>query len=180
MCCTGLFCTLRVSEMLGLQQKHMDFASGEIKVRQRFYRGDLDVAKNEAAIRDVPMGYLADELKRLCKGDPERFVFQIETKPEWGHKTGICRDDRDILQHFLRPAAKNLGFHWPGFGFHSLRREAVTAIGSVLGIGQALKLAGHSSADMNLLYTLDDKVSQDRAIREFQERILGKPEGKLV
>jgi integrase len=179
MCCTGLFCTLRVSEILGLQEKHLNFDAGEIQVRQRFYRGDLDVAKNEKAVRDVPMGYLSEDLKRLCHGDLERFVFQIETKPEWGRKKGLCRDDRDILQHFLRPAAEALGFHWPGFGFHSLRREAVTAIGSVLGIGQALRMAGHSSADMSLLYTLDDKASQDRAVRDFQERILGKPEGKV-
>ena len=39
--------------------------------------------KNRRAYRDVPMGHLAGELKRVCHGDPERFVFQIKT-PEMG------------------------------------------------------------------------------------------------
>jgi len=33
-----------------------------------------------------------------------------------------------VLQHFLRPAAEKLGLYHPGFGFHSFRREAVTAL----------------------------------------------------
>ena len=100
-------------------------------------------------------------------------------RPEWGRKTAICRDDRDLNQHFLRPAAKSLGCYWKGFGWHALRREAVTAIGSVLGIGQAMRLAGHSTMEMSIHYTLSDEDAQDAAIRARQERILGKPEGKI-
>ena len=177
--CVCLFCTLRVSEVLGLQEKHLDFANRLIRVRQRFYRGDLDEPKNDRARRDVPMGYLADDLKTLCKGDPERFVFQIETHPAWGKKTAICRDDRDLNQHFLRLAAKDLGFYWIGFGWHALRREAVTAIGSVLGIGQAMKMAGHSTADMSVHYTLSDQVAQENAVRARQETILDKVGAKV-
>jgi integrase len=178
-CCVSLFCTLRISEVLGLQEKHLAFDRGVIEVRQRFYRGDLDVLKNEAAMRDVPMGYLATDLKALCQNDPERFVFQIPTAPEWGKKQAICRDDRDLNQHFLRPAAKALGFYWLGFGFHALRREAVTAIGSVLGIGQAMRMAGHSTADMSLMYTLNEQGAQDAAIRARQESIIGKSGAKV-
>jgi integrase len=179
MCCTGLFCTLRVSEMLGLQEKHLDFAAGVIQVRQRFYRGDLDIPKNDKARRDVPMGYLADELKRICKGDPERFVFQVETRPQWGRKIAICRDDRDINQHFLRQAAKDLGFYWQGFGWHSLRREAVTTLGSILGPNATMRLAGHSTADMSLHYTLADQQAQEAAIRQRQEILIGKTGEKI-
>jgi integrase len=177
--CVGLFCTLRVSEILGLQEKHLDFQGGLIQVRQRFYRGDLDTPKNQRSVRDLPMGYLADDLRVLCKGDPERFVFQIETHPEWGKKTAICRDDRDLLQHFLRPAAKALGFYWTGFGWHSLRREAVTAIGAVLGTAQAQRMAGHSTMDMTLHYTLADQAAQDAAVRSRQEAIMGKTGEKV-
>lgn len=179
MCCVALFCTLRISEILGLQEKHLDFEAGLIRVRQRYYRGDLDVPKNDKAVRDVPAGYLAADLKRLCTGDPERFVFQIKTKPKWGQSESVTRDGCDILQHFLRPAAITLGFYWKGFGFHALRREAVTSISCVIGIGQAMSMSGHSSMDMSLLYTLDDLGEQDRAVREHQERILGKPEGPV-
>jgi integrase len=177
MCCTCLYSALRVTEALGLQEKHLDFERGVILVRQRFFRGDLDVPKSNKAKRDVPMGYLANDLKQLCVGDPERYVFQIQTHPKWGRSTTICRDDRGLAQHFLRPAAKALGFYWKGFGFRSLRREAITAIGSVAGIGQAMNAAGHVHADTSLLYTLQDLSEQDRAIRLHQERHQGKPQG---
>jgi hypothetical protein len=165
--------------VLGLQEKHLDFERGLILIRQRYYRGDLDETKNDGSRRDVCMGYLSDDLKSLCKGDPERFVFQIETRPEWGRKAAVCRDDRDLNQHFLRPAAVSLGFYWKGFGWHALRREAVTAAGSVLGIGQAMKMAGHSTADMSILYTLSDQVAQDAAVRARQELIIGKTGEKV-
>jgi integrase len=179
MCCTGLFCTLRVSEMLGLQEKHLDLERGLILVRQRYWRGDLDVTKGEKSNRDVPMGYLADQLKKICTGDPERFVFQIQTRPHWGARNGICRDDRAINQHFLRPLAKQLGFYFKGFGFHSLRREAITGISREAGIEQAMHAAGHTNLDMTMAYELMDREQQEKGIRAYQERILGKPKGGI-
>jgi integrase len=119
---TALFCLLRISEVLGLQEKHLDFEAGLIQVRQRFYRGDLDGPKNGKP-RDVPMGDLADRLRKRLTGNPGAFVFHVETKPRWGQQRAICRDDRDIQQHFLRPIAKKLGIHWKGFGLPSIRYE---------------------------------------------------------
>jgi integrase len=179
LCCVCLFGTLRISEALGIQEKYLDFSRGLILIRQRFYRGDLDELKNEKSKRDVPMGYLADDLKRMVTGDPERFVFQIQTAPEWGRKESVCRDDRDINQHFLRQAAKDLGIYWKGFGFHALRREAITELSVKLGPNAAQRLAGHSKADMTLHYTLADTAKQEAAIRERQEEILGKTGDKV-
>ena len=178
-CCVALFCTLRVSEVLALQEKHLDFEDNLILVRQRYYRGDLDVPKNFGSKRDVAMGYLTQDLKRFCKGDPERFVFQIETHPHYGQKTALCRDDRAINQHFLRKAAKEAGCYWKGFGWHALRREAVTAASAALGVGQAMRMSGHTTVNMSLHYTLAERDAQDRAVRASQERILGvAPGGK--
>jgi hypothetical protein len=101
-------------------------------------------------------------------------VFQIETHPQWGRKTAICRDDRDLNQHFLRPAAVALGIYWKGFGWHSFRREAVTAISAILGVNQAMKMAGHATADMSLHYTQADYGAQSAAVRKRQEAIIGK------
>jgi integrase len=176
--CVGLFCTLRISEILGLQEKHLDFERGLIHIRQRFYRGNLDEPKSRKAVRDVPMGYLADGLKYSCAGDPERFVFQIKAHMERKVPT-ICRDDRDLNQHFLREAAVALGFYWKGFGWHALRREAVTSISAELGANQAQTMAGHATADMSLHYTLADHAAQDRAVRTIQEKILGVTDGKV-
>jgi integrase len=178
-CCVSLFCTLRISEVLGLQEKHLNFTTNMIEVRQRFYRGDLDIVKSRKAERNLPMGYLADDLKLLCKGDSERFVFQIETAPEWGKKTAVCRDDRDLNQHFLRPAAKDLGFYWKGFGFHALRREAITAFNATLGVTQTMQMSGHATAEQSADYTLADQKAQDAAIRARQEVILGRAGEKV-
>ena len=170
---------MRVSEVLGLQEKHLDFGTGSIRVQQRYYRGDLDIVKSQKAERSLPMGYLSSDLKSLCMGDPERFVFQIETHPEWGKKIATCRDDRDLNQHFLRPAAVALGFYWKGFGFHALRREAITRLNASLGVTQTMTMSGHNSLEQSADYTLADKVAQDAAVRAHQEVILGKTGEKV-
>jgi integrase len=181
LCLTALVSTLRISELLGLQEKHLNFAKEVIEVRQRYWRGDLDDTKTDRSTRDVPMGHLVRDLRQLCMGDPERFVFGIVTTPGHRKKDGtpakprVCRDDRDIHQHFLRPAAKTLGLYFLGFGFHSLRREAITNISQEAGIEQASLMAGHTSLDMTLLYELADLEQQKKGSMAYHERLLGNP-----
>lgn len=177
LCCVALFCTLRISEIFGLQEKHLDFESGLIMIKQRYYRGGLDVPKTANGKRDVPMGYLAPDLRSLCTGDLEHFIFSIKTKGRFGREPSLCRDDRSLLQHFIRPVAKKLGLYYKGFGFHSLRREAITSISANAGISQAMVAGGHGTMDMSILYTLENHREQDKAIREHQDRILGKAAG---
>jgi integrase len=164
--------TLRISEVLGLQEKHFDFSDGTIQVEQRYYRGDLDTTKSERSTRIVRMGMLSESLKRRMTGNPEAFVFSVMTV------RGETRDASDINQHFLRPAAKKLGLYWKGFGFHSFRREAITEIGR-LDPMQAQKLAGHAHVDLTLLYTLDDATRQETAVRAIQERLIGEGTGAV-
>jgi integrase len=75
----ALFCTLRISELLGLQWKHIDFESGEIIVEQRYWRGDLDETKTAESERKVRMGFLSDLLRRYFTGphDPDEFVMIV-------------------------------------------------------------------------------------------------------
>jgi hypothetical protein len=63
----------------------------------------------------------------------------------------ICRDDRDINQHFLRPVAKALGIYYPGFGFHAFRREAITHLARLLDPFQAQRMAGHTHPRIHTL-----------------------------
>jgi hypothetical protein len=39
--------------------------------------------------------------------------------------------------------------------------------------------AGHANVDMKMLYELMDRGQQEKGIRAYQERILGKPEGGI-
>lgn len=175
----ALFCGLRISEVLGLEWRHIDWKWNVIMVRQRWYRGDMDVVKTKRSIRDVPMGHLGETLRAIYPGKKSdgEFVFNVQTHVgRWG-KPGVCRDDRDIRQHFLLPVARALGIYWPGFGFHSFRREAVTNLSAEAGPAQAQRMAGHSHADMTLHYSQADHDAQDQAIRRIQERFMGETTG---
>jgi integrase len=172
-CQVALFCALRISEVMGLRWKHIDLERGAARVCERFYRGDIDIVKSERANREVPLGHLVEELQLIHPGAgrDEQHVFAVQTHYRGGKvRPRPCRDDRDINQHFLRPAAKALGLYWLGFGFHAFRREAVTSLAGELGPHQAQRMAGHSKADMTLHYTLSDFEAQERAVRSFQER----------
>lgn len=165
---TALFCTLRISEVMGLQWKHIDLANGVLSVRQRYWRGDVDTPKTQESTRDVPMGYLAQELMAKWPGSEliDDYVFSVPT-----HKgTRHTRDDRSILRYFVRPVAKKLGVYYKGFGFHSFRREAITSLAQSGGPMMAMKMAGHSKMDQTMGYVLKDDVAQTRAVEEHQKR----------
>ena len=133
--------------------------SGIIHIRQRFYEGDVDAVKTAKSSRDVPMGILAAQLRAMCQGDPERFLFAT-----W---------DYWRARNTLRAAAQRIGCYWPGFGFHTFRRMAKTGL-SATGLDpfQVMRLAGHEGADMALLYTLADDEAQREAVETFQKKVL--------
>lgn len=158
---TALFGTLRISEVLALQEKHLDLEHKTIHVRQRLYRGDIDTTKTRNSTRDVAVGTLMDELQTLCHGDPDRYIFR--SSPE-------CRNDGYIREKYLRPAAEKLNLYWQGFGFHTFRREAITRYAS-FDPAQAMKMAGHGSLDMTALYTLSDHREQERLVEKFYREI---------
>lgn len=170
-CETALYCTLRVSEVLGLQWQHIDFLRGVIHVRQRYYRGDVDTVKTERSLRDVPMGLLATDLLALHPGSghDSAYVFSVRTHVGKEKKGRVCRDDRSISRYFLKPAAQKLGVYYPGFGFHAFRREAITELAPLVGANQVQRMAGHSTADMSLHYTQSDLDAQTAAVVSLQE-----------
>lgn len=178
-CEAGLYCTLRISEVLGLRWKHIDFAKGLILVRERYYRGDSDEVKTARSNRDVVMGDLSNDLKAKYPGigHEEEFVFSVPTHVGDWKTPGVCRDDRDINQHFLRPVAVDLGLYWVGFGFHAFRREAVTEHSQSMGSSQAQRMAGHAKADMTQHYTMADTAAQKKSVRALQKKVRG---GKVV
>jgi integrase len=98
------------------------------------------------------MGQLTEHPRGIWPGPghEDHFVFSVKTSK------GVCRDDRDINSLFPAQAARALGIYWTGFGFHAFRREAITAMSALAGVGQAMNAAGHANSDMNQDYTLVD------------------------
>jgi integrase len=181
-CEVALFCTLRISEVLGLQERDVDTVAGTLRVERRWYRGDVDTPKSLKSRRMVALGHLAPRIAERLQGQPDRFLFAVRThttrrlksgEVRTGYEGRISRDDRDINQHFLRPAAKALGIYYTGFGFHALRVEAITELGQSLSPYQIQRLAGHAGERMTQHYTLADVVEQTRAVKQFQEKVLG-------
>jgi integrase len=158
---------LRISEVLGLKWKNVDEVTGWLQIRERWYRGDQDVTKTEKSNRDVPVGALVDDLRRLKPLDasPDGYMFD--------RCDGQPYDDRGLLRRFIRPAAKKLGFYWKGFGFHSLRRGNITIMQSVAGAStiETQINVGHSRPMMTAEYTILQRNRQEELVRKVQERL---------
>lgn len=173
-CEMALYCTCRISEIMGLQWKHVDVINGEVHIKQRLYHGDIDVVKSKRAQRTLPLGCLVDDIRALRHtNNKEDFVFNVRTHVLNWKSPALCRDASQINQHFLRPAAMKLGLYTKGFGFHAFRREAITEHGATLGATQTQRMAGHSRADMTQHYTLSDLDAQRQAVLCLQRKIRG-------
>ena len=66
----------RISEILGLQWRHIDLATGWVSIEQRWYRGDLDVVKSERGERELPLGNLVERLRELPRGGDDAYIFR--------------------------------------------------------------------------------------------------------
>ena len=155
----------RISEVLGLQWKHVDLENGWIHIRQRWYRGDLDVPKSRRSHRDLPLGYVVGLLRELQANSgagQEAFVFD--------RGGGEPYDDRALMKDYLRPAAKELGFYFEGFGFHSFRRGGITTIQEVgASTIEASLYAGHSRPAVTAEYTKLQRARLEELVLRMQK-----------
>jgi len=163
----------RISEILGLQWKHVDCDRGWIVIRQTWNRAAaaIDEVKSSAGARSLPLGHIAGRYKERRPPGRVGDVFVFD------RGDGRPHDDRALLADRIRPIAKKLKLYWPGFGFHSFRRTSITGAQQVgLSAIEAQKHAGHSRPSMTGAYTSLDPARHERAVRELQERLFG--EGK--
>ncbi len=166
---TAVSTGMRVSEVLGLKWRRVDLHRGCVVVVERYYRGDTDVPKSEHSNRDLPLGLLADVFRGYKPADAEKegYVFQ---------NGGEAFDDRVILKNFIRPAAEQLGLYFPGFGWHSFRRQNLTRIQDEGATRfDAQQQAGHSRPSMTDDYTIIDFERREKAVLRFQRKLLENP-----
>ena len=165
---TAVSTGMRISEILGLKWGSVDLDRGLVWVKERYYRGDTDEPKSERSQRVLPLGQLAEAYRRQRPegAKPAAYVFA-----ENGHPM----DDRALLREVIRPAAKRLGVYFPGFGWHTFRRQNLTLIqeeGATAFEAQAQ--AGHSRPAMTSEYTIVGLDRREQAVRRLQARLLGK------
>ncbi|MBI4459432.1 MAG: tyrosine-type recombinase/integrase, partial [Acidobacteria bacterium] len=122
-CETCLSTGARISEVLGLQRKHLDLAKGVIEIRQRHCRGDIDVPKTKNSRRTLTLGSLTArftswvEKKNLRQ--PDQWLFAQDedpSSPMWD--SGVRKA--------LKIAAAAAGCDFKGLGLHSFRRANIT------------------------------------------------------
>jgi len=162
---TAVVAGLRISEVLGLQQKDIDGQSQTLRVERRQHRGDIDDPKSESSKRVRQILSVASDLLQYANGRaPGDFIFL--------RKDGTLLDDRDLQQHVFRPAAEAAGIYHKGFGMHTFRRLNVTwrqeAGATPI---EAQKAAGHASLDMTFLYTQTDEVREREQVGRILDRL---------
>jgi integrase len=159
----------RISEVVGLQLRHVDLNAGTIKIVQRHCRGDVDEPKTKNSKRVLALGALIGRFERwIAKkglGSPNDWIFAQEedrTKPMWD--SGVRKA--------LKIAAVEAGCDFPDFGLHSFRRANITLRQEVGGSAiEASKIAGHATVNMTADYTVVQLKRQEELTRAIQERV---------
>ena len=158
----------RISEVLGLQWKHVNVVAGVIKIEQRVWHQDIGRPKSEDSNRVLGIGDLVDRYRAKAAEDgatPEAFVFQQKRapgRPLWD--SGV----RDALHQ----AAEDEGCDFEGLGPHSFRRANITWRQQVGGSAiEASKIAGHSDLEMTGEYTFVTPERQNELTRRIQDRL---------
>ena len=160
----------RISEVLGLKWKHVNYNTSTIRIEQRLWRQELDRTKSEGSRRILGIGHLGHRYRIKAMAEApmtEAFVFQQKRsvgKPLWD--SGV----RDALHH----AAKLERCDFPGLGPHSFRRANITWPQPVGGSAiEASKIAGHSNLKTTGEYTYVDPARQNELTVRIQEMLAG-------
>ncbi len=158
----------RISEVLGLKWKYVNFKDGTIKIEQRVWHQDVGPPKSEGSRRILGIGDLVERYRAAAAedgADPAVFVFQQKRapgKPLWD--SGV----RDALHQ----AAQAEGCDFAGLGPHSFRRANITWRQEVGGSAiEASKIAGHSDLEMTGEYTFVAPERQNELTRRIQQKL---------
>lgn len=166
----------RISEVLGLQWKHVNLDAGTVKIEQRVWHQHVGRPKTENSRRVLGIGYLAERFRERAAAErakPEGWVFHQKWAPDRPMWDSAVRDA-------LHQAARAEGCDFKGLGPHSFRRANITWRQEVGGSAiEASKIAGHASLEMTSEYTFVAPERQNELTRRIQERLVNaaaKPE----
>jgi integrase len=158
----------RISEVLGLQWKHVSQDAATIKIEQRVWHQDVGRPKSEDSRRVLGIGELAARYRKKSAADgaePDSWVFHQSRAPErplWD--SGV----RDALHQ----AADAVGCDFPGLGPHSFRRANITWRQQVGGSAiEASKIAGHHDLEMTGEYTFVAPERQNELTLRIQKQL---------
>ncbi len=165
---TAIATGARISEILGLQWRHIDLKNGIIHIAQRNWRGDIDDPKSKTSKRPLTLGYLVECYRARAtaeKAAPDKWVFARTDG------SGLSLWDSGVRQSLKRAAVAE-GCDFPGLGPHSFRRANITWRQEVGGSSiEASKIAGHRTVRMTEEYTKIQLKRQEELTRLIQDRL---------
>jgi integrase len=158
----------RISEVLGLKWKHVNFVAATIKIEQRVWHQEVGRPKSEDSRRTLGIGDLAGRFAALATssgGGRDEFIFQQKRtlgKPMWDSS----------VREALHQAAIAEDCDFEGLGPHSFRRANITWRQQVGGSAiEASKIAGHSDLEMTGEYTFVTAERQNELTRRIQQKL---------
>jgi integrase len=159
----------RISEVLGLQIRHLNLDNGTLTVEQRNWHQDLGKPKTEKSKRTLAIGGLLGHYRewvaRLPRQTPDAWLFPQSddpSKPMWD----------SAVRKELHQAAEAEGCDFPGLGPHSFRRANITWRQEVGGSSiEASKIAGHATVRMTEEYTVVHLRRQEELTRRIQDKL---------
>lgn len=158
----------RISEVLGLQWKHVDLKAGTIKIEQRIWHQEVGRPKTEDSRRVLGIGNLVDRFRQKLleeRATPESWVFHQKydkSRPMWD----------SAVRDALHQAARAEGCDFRGLGLHCFRRANITWRQEVGGSAiEASKIAGHHDLEMTSAYTFVAPERQNELTRRIQQKL---------
>jgi integrase len=158
----------RISEVLGLQWRHVNLDAATIKIEQRVWHQEVGRPKTEESRRVLGIGDLAQPLRaRALKigAKPDMWVFPQKCcaeKPMWD----------STVRELLHEAAKAEGCDFLGLGPHSFRRANITWRQEVGGSAiEASRIAGHTNLETTSQYTFVAAERQNELTRRIQQKL---------
>lgn len=139
---------LRISEILGLQWRDVDFQSRVIRVERGVVQGHVDRVKSEYSEDDVPLdpaiARVLQHWQQACPSSAEGWLFSNPATRKPYHASEICKN-------YIRPAAEKLGFG--KIGWHTFRhtyRTLLDETGAPMKVQQELMRHANIQTTMNV------------------------------
>lgn len=159
----------RISEVLGLQLRHLNLDCGTLAIEQRNWHMDISKPKTAKSKRVLSIGGLADRYREwiatLPSKNPDAWLFpqvQDPSRPMWDSSVRVE----------LHKAAVAAGCDFEGLGPHSFRRANITWRQEVGGSSiEASKIAGHANVRMTEEYTVVQLKRQEELTRRIQDKL---------
>lgn len=162
---------LRVGEILGLQWEDLNFKSAELRVNQRWYRGNMDTPKTKSSRRTLPLPLACVDALQCLQARSKRksgLIFQ--------NRNGHPHCDSNILRRELKPAGKKVGAPW--LSWHTFRRTHATLLQLAGGsLKDAQAQLGHTQLSTTLeIYTLPLPAHQREAVENLSRMVTNSDE----